>query len=88
MQEADQQQDRHAPVEDPESVDTAPCRIGEDNGEADAEEQRKDRVEFPVDEEVLQVAHHAVETSRGQGFSRFGREKGIQGELREVCQGD
>ena len=86
MQKADQQQNRHAPVENSKSAGSALLRMVDDDREADTEQQRKQRVELAVDEDQLQVAHDTVDPGRRQGSGRIGRKEGVQRKLGEVGQ--
>ena len=65
MQEAYQRQHPHAPVEDKEAVGTFPGSVGNDDGEADAEQQGEEGVELAVYQVVKQPAHYLVRLCRG-----------------------
>ena len=77
MQKTDQQQNKHAAVEDTESVGASFHRIGDDDRETDSEQQREYRIEFAVDENVLQIMHDTVDSGRRHGIRRFDRKEGV-----------
>ena len=77
MQKTNQQQNKHSPVEDTESVGASFHRIGDDDGETDSEQQREYRVEFTVDESVLQIMHDTVYSGRRHGIHHFNRKEGV-----------
>lgn len=77
MQKTNQQQNKHAAVENTESVGTSFHRIGNNDRETYSEQQRKYRVELAIDEDVLQIMHDTVDSGSRHGIRRFDRKEGV-----------
>ena len=87
MHKADKQQHRHAAIEDTEAIGTTPCSIGDDDREAHAEQEREQRVELAIDQQIEQPVAPSVERGCRQGDLLLVAEERPQRELGEVSQG-
>ena len=71
VQEAEEKQHPHPPVKDAESVRPFPLRIADDDGEADAEQQGKQRIELAVDKDIQQADDDGETYAEQQGKQRI-----------------
>ena len=84
VHKANEQQHRHAAIEDAEAIGTTPRGIGNDDRKAHAEQEREQRVELAIDQQIEQPVAPSVERGCRQGGLRLVAEERPQRELGEV----
>ena len=88
VQQTEQHQHPHTTVENTKSVYPLSFRIADNDGEADAEQQREQRVELAINKDVQQITGYLVLYRRRHGCRSFRRQECIKGEFREICHTD